>query len=90
VDAWGNAPPGATQQLLDQAAGLLDEFRADLAAAHPRLRIDVETARRPPAAALVEAAEDAALVVVGTRGRGGFAGLLLGSVSVADELRFPR
>jgi nucleotide-binding universal stress UspA family protein len=49
--------------------------------AHPWLEISTELVRAGAAGALVTASRDAELIVVGTRGRGGFAGLALGSVS---------
>lgn len=67
---------------IDRKAGadLLAEYRERAQAAFPGLHIDTEVVRGSPGAALVAASADAALVVVGSRGLGGFAGLLLGSV----------
>jgi nucleotide-binding universal stress UspA family protein len=47
----------------------------------PQVPVTYRLVAAHPAAALIDLSRDATLLVVGSRGRGGFAGLLLGSVS---------
>ena len=60
---------------------LVSESVAGAAADHPDVQWTTELASDSAARALVRRSESADLVVVGSRGRGGFTGLLLGSVS---------
>lgn len=60
---------------------VLAEAVAGLAVDMPDLRVERRLVRGRAAPALLAAAGDAALTVVGSRGHGGFTGLLLGSVS---------
>jgi len=69
--------------LRDGAARLLAESLAGWREKYPAVDVLPQVVRGRPAQVLVEAAAQAALVVVGSRGRGGFTGLLLGSVSRA-------
>ncbi len=58
-----------------------DQLRTSIEAVAPRLAIEQRVVCDLPASALLEAASDGDLLVVGARGLGGFKGLLLGSVS---------
>lgn len=70
------------QNRTKQAEALLDELRGDLLDRFPDLSISTEISAEEPAEALTTASGQAALTVVGTRGRGGFPGLRLGSVGL--------
>jgi nucleotide-binding universal stress UspA family protein len=59
----------------------LDKVAERVRAAHPSLDVTAEAVLGEPGAMLGELGKDAGLIVVGSRGRGGFAGMLLGSVS---------
>jgi nucleotide-binding universal stress UspA family protein len=67
-----------------EAVRLLADASATVRAEHPDLVVREHPVRAAgPAQGLIEASGTASLLVVGTRGRAGFAGLLLGSVSQA-------
>jgi nucleotide-binding universal stress UspA family protein len=65
----------------DDARRVLSEAVARVHDIDPELTVEGALVHAPSATALIEEAEKADLLVVGSRGRGGFAGLLLGSVS---------
>jgi nucleotide-binding universal stress UspA family protein len=67
-------PVGDAQAMLDRIVG-------PLVATYPSVVIRDRVVEGRPAQVLVEASEHADLLVVGSRGRGEVAGLLLGSVS---------
>jgi nucleotide-binding universal stress UspA family protein len=67
----------------EEALLLLAESLAGWREKYPDVPVVQRLVRDRPQQALVEAATGAALLVVGSRGRGGFKGMLLGSVSLA-------
>ncbi|WP_030546964.1 universal stress protein [Streptomyces albus] len=66
----------------DVAGPVLQSAVSRARARHPGLEVTAVPLAGDPARALAELGRDAALTVVGSRGFGGFAGLLLGSVSL--------
>jgi nucleotide-binding universal stress UspA family protein len=78
-------PPSYFDTQVDAARGdaehVIAQALEQVAAQAQGVDVEAHAVEGAPAEALLEAARDAALLVVGARGRGGFRGLLLGSVS---------
>ncbi|MCM2392556.1 universal stress protein [Streptomyces albipurpureus] len=96
LHAWGSwsergdDDPGHPDNLVDDLDRLqsteervLAEALSGWQAKYPDVTVRRQLVRNRPRQALIEASGAAQLLVVGARGRGGFAGLLLGSVSQA-------
>ena len=85
VRAWSyvDQPEGNFDPSYDEEAArrVVDESVSSLGTDSAGLEIERRVVCDLPARALLDAAADADLLVVGSRGLGGFQGLLLGSVS---------
>ncbi|MHB8293069.1 MAG: universal stress protein [Acidimicrobiales bacterium] len=74
-------PLDAVEAVKDEAERLADHTVKEVLGGDPPVPVVVRTFDGAPAEVLVDVSEGASMLVVGTRGRGGFRGLLLGSVS---------
>lgn len=88
ISEWPGIDWPATQSLAEH---ILAERLAGWQEQYPDMNIRRIVVRDQPARQLVERSEEAQLLVVGSRGRGGFAGMPVGSVSetVAQSARMP-
>jgi nucleotide-binding universal stress UspA family protein len=76
------ATVAAEMETMDTAAqAVVDRVLTSAGDAPDGVRVVGEAVRGTPGFALIEASRDADLIVIGSRGRGGFTGLLLGSTS---------
>jgi len=67
--------------IADQESALVSELLADWSQKYPEVAVRHHVVRGDPVVELLDQSHGAGLLVVGSRGRGGFIGLLLGSVS---------
>ena len=74
--------PAEVERMSEEGVEAISERLAGYSADYPDVVVERVVIPEEPAKAIIEAAgDDAQLIVVGSRGRGGFKGLLLGSTS---------
>lgn len=73
----------ALENLRGNANIAIESQVADAAESHPEVEVEIDLTTAAPAEHISGLSESAQLIVVGTRGRGGFRGLALGSTSQA-------
>lgn len=91
-EKWAEMRPHSQEVLTEQekhAAAMLREAKESTLARHPQLEVETILRAGDVTEELAEEANNAAVLVTGSRGRGGFAGMLLGSTSQAMTIRSP-
>ncbi|MEV4678377.1 MULTISPECIES: universal stress protein [Actinomadura] len=90
LDLPGRTTDGISEELVRAATRILEDGRAQALRQQPELTVETMLVHeRNVPAGLRQYAGDATEVVVGHRGRGGFAGLLLGSTALRLAGRYP-
>jgi nucleotide-binding universal stress UspA family protein len=82
--AYAETQKGGTphsRSVTEESQQMLDNARERVERAHPDLPLETEVLYGDPGDVLTDLGATAGLIAVGSRGRGGFSGLLLGSVS---------
>ncbi|MFI0901062.1 universal stress protein [Streptomyces sp. NPDC020983] len=87
AERQGYWTPDEAEAVITGGGRLLDHVQSVVAERYPGLPVATTLSRSDPAAALLEAGGAEDTLVVGSRGRGGFASLLLGSVSLRVAAR---
>ncbi|MEU5293772.1 universal stress protein [Streptomyces umbrinus] len=85
-----SVPRSVSDAHRDWAAHMPREAESRLARRYPGLRIGTDSMAEKPVPALLAAAEDAEVLVLGSRGLNGVSGFLLGSVALAVVARTAR
>jgi nucleotide-binding universal stress UspA family protein len=88
LPAFGAVPP-PDDMTTEAEASLQTILQEEMVASSDEVPVTAIVAEGAAAGALLDIAKDADLLVIGSRGRGGFTGLLLGSVSQQCAMHGP-